>query len=323
MFIETIIGGTTKKASKNTWGKYNIKIRNFANMQLALMTSNKKETSFNIKVIGHNKENTASCEILNKNLVADAKTFLFDISPSAIANGDCYSYDIVISSDEEISFSVVAIYTIPRYSANESDVELDTHDTDMDEPEPEDSLEFCQFQDGTITSCNQQGGVIILPSSYSINDGKVCVGNDFVIDTIGDCILRNAKDYTEIIIPDSIINFQCYGLQIELDKACKKIVTGNGFGKGVLDTYPFGHTVYCESFEVGTGLTKIDGYLFGAFNTSTTTIKFASEQPPELTSSIWISILSNLQHILVPKNSVELWKTSRCWNELADLIEGY
>lgn len=324
MFIEAITGSTTKKAKKHLWEKRNVKLRNYANMQVILLTNNPEITDFHLQIIGRNKERTQEYEFLSQDISSGTETLLFNIKSSLLANNDSYSFDILITSDTELFFSIIAVYTIPRYSVDDEPIERldDEFETD---PDDQDLVEITnyKFSGSTVTKCTQDGGVIEIPSTYTLRNGKFYEGDEIVVDTIGTYILSSAKNYTEIIIPDSIINFPTYGLESSLAESCKKLTIGDGLGLGRLDTYPFGNTLYCETIECGKNLKLIEGYIFGAFNSSTHTIKFASEEPPELTIPNWIGTLSGLQKILVPMAGVDKWKTANNWSNFAHLIEGY
>lgn len=324
MFIETITGSTSKKATKLVWEKRNVKLRNFANMQIIFLTNNPEISQFHLQIIGRNKERTQEFDFVNQDIIAKEETLLFNIKSKLLANNDSYSYDILITSEFELFFSIVAIYTTPRYSADGDPLE-ELEGAFETDPNDEDLVEIKNFKfDGrTVTRCTQNGGVIQIPSSYKLVKGKFYEGDDIAVDTIGSCILSGARNYTEVIIPDSIINFPIYGLGSELARSCKKIVIGDGFGLGKLDTYPFGNTLYCETIEIGKNLKLINGYIFGAFNNATHTIKFAGENPPELSGTNWIGTLSSLNKILVPMSGLEKWRTALYWSNFAHIIEGY
>lgn len=324
MFIEAITGCTAKKATKHTWEKRNVKLRSYANMQIILLTNNPEITTFHLQIIGRNKERTQEFDFLNKDITAGTETLLFDIKSSLIANNDSYSFDILITSDTELSFSIVAVYTIPRYSADGDPLERlpDEYETDPDDQDLVEITNF-KFNGNVVTRCTQDGGVITIPSSYILKDGKFYEGNEIVVDSIGYSILEYAKNYTEVIVPDSIINFPTYGLQTELPESCKRLVVGNGLGLGEVGFYPFGNKLFCEIIEVGKNLKEINSYIFGAYNNSTTTLKFASENPPILDSTAWLSTLPALNKILVPMAGVDKWKTAPNWSYFASMIEGY
>ena len=185
-------------------------------------------------------------------------------------------------------------------------------------PKPEAVLLNFTFNENTVTKYTGPDGVsIVIPSSYSINEnGQFIEGNDYVVTSTANGVIdkTTTPNYTEVIFPDSIINFNGYTLPSQQPQSCKRIVTGNGFGVGTLGTYPFGYEMYCDIIEVGTGLTKIDKYLFGHSASKVKALQFATKTPPTLSSKNWISSLSALETIYIPTGSLNAYSTATNWS---------
>lgn len=130
---------------------------------------------------------------------------------------------------------------------------------------------------------------------------------------IKDAAFSNCSGFKDLIIPDSVVTLGTRAFFNILD--IKSLVVGNGVE--IIPIECFASSTY-TNIDIGKNVKEIKAFAF-EYCSKIQTIKMRPTTPPVISSKIFST--TSLVKIIVPKGSLEAYKTATNWSSLADYME--
>ncbi len=220
----------------------------------------------------------------------------------AYTNGDIITLDPQGETNDTVQFTLTLSVEDKNTSLSNASFGYDLQLFDVSvAPEPPELTGFTfttSGSEGTLTSYTGSEANVVIPSSFSILDGKYVEGSDYIVTAIGDRAFYNCTSMTNITIPEGVTSigdeafYNCYALT--------EVNFGEDSQLASIGEVAFYKCTSMTNITIPEGVTRIGQHAFNSCS-ALTEVNFGADSLLKSIGGFAFNLCSNLTSIIIPK----------------------